>query len=339
MEGIQLSQSDIKSVKSLLSRITARYDSAEDPDFLKEAALYAHELPLRARACLNHFKLAEPASPACIISGYPVDQAKIGKTPDHWAGQVDAARTLEEEILLALFSSLLGDVFGWATQQDGHIIHDVMPIRDHRGEQIGTGSEQEITWHNEDAFHPCRGDYVAMMCMRNQDRVPTTMASIDSLGVDYEKLKVLFEPRFVIRPDYSHSKENNSAVDDVASTQQSAFNRMDKMLREPEKVAVLFGDRKSAYIRLDPFFMDPPDDQEARLALNTLTGLIDANLSEVVLEPGDICFIDNYKVVHGRKAFKARFDGTDRWLKRINITRDLRRSREFRATPLSRTVS
>jgi alpha-ketoglutarate-dependent taurine dioxygenase len=85
--------------------------------------------------------------------------------------------------------------------------------------------------------------------------------------------------------------------------------------------------------------MDPPGDQDARLALNTLTGLIDANLSEVVLEPGDICFIDNYKVVHGRKAFKARFDGTDRWLKRTNITRDLRKSREFRATPLSRTVS
>src|SRR5262245_46248138 len=141
MEGTLLSHADIKSIKSLLSRITARYDSAEDPNFLKESVLYAHELPLRVRACLNDFKLAEPASPACIISGYPIDQAKIGRTPDHWAGQEDAARTLEEEVVLALFSSLLGDVFGWATQQDGRIIHDVLPIRDHRNEQIGTGSE------------------------------------------------------------------------------------------------------------------------------------------------------------------------------------------------------
>lgn len=61
-------------------------------------------------------------------------------------------------------------------------------------------------------------------------------------------------------------------------------------------------------------------------------------MSGVVLTPGDICFLDNYQVVHGRKPFQARFDGTDRWLRRLNIARDLRRSREYRLSADSRVV-
>ncbi|MBP2478023.1 putative NAD(P)/FAD-binding protein YdhS [Crossiella equi] len=34
----------------------------------------------------------------------------------------------------------------------------------------------------------------------------------------------------------------------------------------------------------------------------------------------------NKRAVHGRRPFTARYDGTDRWLRRINITADLRRS-------------
>ena len=57
---------------------------------------------------------------------------------------------------------------------------------------------------------------------------------------------------------------------------------------------------------------------------------VDDNIQEVPLQPGDCIFIDNYRVVHGRNAFKARYDGTDRWLKRINLTRDLRKSQGSR---------
>jgi alpha-ketoglutarate-dependent taurine dioxygenase len=58
----------------------------------------------------------------------------------------------------------------------------------------------------------------------------------------------------------------------------------------------------------------------------------------VVLEPGDVCLIDNLKSVHGRKPFLARYDGSDRWLKRINIARDLRKSRACRQGPNGRIL-
>jgi hypothetical protein len=72
--------------------------------------------------------------------------------------------------------------------------------------------------------------------------------------------------------------------------------------------------------------MDPPETEESRLAIDHLIRAIDETLTGVALMPGECLFIDNYKTVHGRDSFKARFDGTDRWLKRIDITRDLRKS-------------
>ena len=85
-------------------------------------------------------------------------------------------------------------------------------------------------------------------------------------------------------------------------------------------------------------FMDPPENPEARAALDRLIRLIGSRLEEMVLDPGEFCFIDNFKAVHGRRSFKARFDGTDRWLKRVNIMRDLRRSRGLRARSESRLL-
>ena len=45
-----------------------------------------------------------------------------------------------------------------------------------------------------------------------------------------------------------------------------------------------------------------------------------------MLAPGEAVFVDNYKVIHGRDTFTPRYDGTDRWLKRTSLVRDIRRT-------------
>ncbi len=111
------------------------------------------------------------------------------------------------------------------------------------------------------------------------------------------------------------------------------------MAEDPPLVPVLHGDRNSPYLCLDPYFMDRDAlEPEARKALDGLVAAIDAAVEPVVLEPGDCCFVDNLRAVHGRNPFKARFDGTDRWLKRLNITRDLRVSREARISSAERVI-
>jgi Fe(II)/alpha-ketoglutarate-dependent arginine beta-hydroxylase len=345
MMKLQLSDNEIESIRALVTEVAAEYKSVEDSDFPNSASLYAHQLPWRLRSFLNEFRLKEPASGFCVISGYPLNLGDIGATPTHWKWRSDAERSLHEQILLVLQGSLLGDLFGWATQQDGYLVHDVLPIKGHENEQLGSGSEELLWWHTEDAFHPYRADYIGFLCLRNPDNVATTIGVLDVEKLDAAHVEILYQPRFVIRPDYSHQEKNesdfrkasrpNPAQDSIIAS----YEKINKMNTNPEKIPVLFGGSSAPYMRLDPYFMDPlNDDPKAQQALDALVALIDASLIDLALKPGDFCFIDNYKAVHGRNPFKARYDGEDRWIKRICVTRDLRKSREARAGAAGRVI-
>jgi Fe(II)/alpha-ketoglutarate-dependent arginine beta-hydroxylase len=342
MNRIVLNKAEMKEIESLLQSLVRQYSSAEDAEFLRRANVYAHALPERLRIGLNDFKTLEVHS-TCLISGYPIDQDKIGYTPAHWKNNPDRWKVLEEEMLLVLMGALLGDLFGWATQQDGRIVHDVMPIKGNENEQLGTGSEQLLWWHNEDAFHPYRGDYLGMMCLRNPDKIPTTIGSIDQISIGETEVELLFQPRYTIRPDESHLVKNterrlNEPVESEVEL-TSAYHRIRKMNIAPEKLSVLFGNPQSPYLRLDPYFMDQlEDDPEAQEALNAIINSMDQTIHDLALEPGDFVFVDNYRAVHGRKPFNARYDGQDRWMKRINITRDLRKSRDARLSCTDRLI-
>jgi Taurine catabolism dioxygenase TauD, TfdA family len=311
---LDLTEEELGAIRPLVKEAASRHGSVEEADFLDNASTYAQELPRRLRAFLNTFRLAEPWG-VCLISGYPVDDAKIGKTPPHWRKNLDGSSTTEEEIFLNLCGALLGDAIAWSHQRGGLICQDLMPIKGHEDKMLGSGSERALVWHTEDARYSYRGDYIGLMCMRNPDAVRTTFALVDEVSLDPEQVEVLFEPCFLFRPDPSHPTDS-----------------------EGEKAPVLFGDPKSPYIRFDPYCMDRPETEEARSAMDYLIRAIDEILTGVALRPGECLFIDNYKAVHGRSSFKARFDGTDRWLKRINVARDLRRSRGVRKGPTSRVI-
>jgi len=336
-----LSEGEVQALRSLAREIASRHESSEDPGFLRQVAVYAHELPRRIRVFLSEFRLGEPDDALCSFLGYPIDEEKIGPTPTHWKFKRPRAPELEEEIVLLLLGSLLGDSIGWATQQDGHIVHDILPIPGHEGEQLGSGSEQLLWWHTEDAFHPCRGDYLGMMCLRNPDGVATTFAAVRDLDRDLtaEQIRLLLEQHYTIRPDESHLQKNRSQAAPMDDGLSGSYHRIDSMNQAPEKIAILYGDPKAPYIRIDPYFMDPvADHKPAQAALEALIAVLDQRLSDQVLQQGEICFIDNFRAVHGRKPFKARYDGKDRWLKRINIARDLRKSRPARSAAESRII-
>lgn len=341
MSIFSIQDDDLRSIEELVERLVARYRSIEDPEFLREATVYAQELPRSIRAELNSFRLEESAG-VLVIQGYRVDDESLGLTPSHWKDEEDRS-AIAEKIFFFLCAALLGDPIGWATQQDGRIMHDIAPIKGHEKEQLGSGSEELLTWHTEDAFHPLRTDYLGLMCLRNPGSVPTTYASVDDLRLPEEMAMRLRECRYPIRPDRSHLPQNTSTERKFRSVErellQNSYEWIMRLDEEPELSAVLFGDPASPYLRIDPYFMrDVYADDEAGLALDAITAEIDRILTEYVLRPGEILFVDNYKVVHGRSPFKARFDGTDRWLKRLNIVRDMRKSRSRRLAANGRVI-
>jgi Fe(II)/alpha-ketoglutarate-dependent arginine beta-hydroxylase len=333
MDRLEIDQTELREVNQLLDQYEAELRHLDTEEALHRATVLAHQLPVRIRSNLNAFRLEQMSGVLCI-SGYEVDEERLGPTPGHWRERPSRSPAHREETLLVMYDSLIGHPFAWTTQQDGRLIHDVIPIKGHEREQLGSSSESLLTWHTEDAFHPLRGDFLSFACLRNPYAAATTVGYVDDLDLPADVTEVLMQERFGIRPDESHLARNNSVQDgDVA------FEGIDEMWSNPERVAVLFGDPHQPYIRADPYYMVVPDDDAvARWALDELVRSMDAAMFDLTLAGGDFCFLDNYRVVHGRKPFKARHDGTDRWLKRINLTVDLRKSRASRPSRAVRAI-
>lgn len=333
MKKYILNEAENKVIGNLIKDILKEYNSAEDEKFLVQAGLLAHDLPRGLRAFLHEFKQYEDVSGTCTISGYKIDNERIGKSPQHWKEKHNYFSTINEDIYFILCASLIGYPIAWSTQQEGYIVHEIFPIKEHETDQLGFSSKEYLEWHTEDAFHPLRGDYLALMCIRNPTQTPTLIASNTEIDLTLEEYEPLFKPIFKIRPDNSHLQESPANGECFIVKAQKA---MQELSLHPNEIPVLFGDPKNPYWRLDPYFMELPEDEEARNALNSLIKTINKNLKEVVLTAGDIFFCDNYRVVHGRASFSANYDGWDRWLKRLNIVNDLRKSRSVRASGTSR---
>lgn len=343
MHQMRLSDEETAAILPLVDSICPEYRGIEDKRLIDMAPLHAHELPRRLKVFLEQYRMEEPSA-ACVISGFPVDDEGLGPTPDHWNLVGGDSPPSRQEVFFLLCAVLVGDVFAWATQQDGRIMHNVLPIKAHRDEQLGTGSEMTLFWHTEDAFSPFKGDYVALMCLRNPDDVLTTMCDADSIDWSRVDVDLLFEPEYPIRPDDSHlpkigvgDRQKSDPVTErlVAECSRRILDQYENPRRKP----VLLGDKSRPYMSLDPYYMVPDQMAPApRAAFDAFTRAVDEALTGVIMRPGDIVFIDNYRAVHGREPFTARYDGTDRWLKRLNISRNLRISRGARRSSTDRVI-
>jgi Fe(II)/alpha-ketoglutarate-dependent arginine beta-hydroxylase len=317
----------------LLEELERGYPLPDDPRFLREARRIAFtRLPDELIGFLDLFHRTESTG-AVVVEGFEIDDSSIGSTPQYWNAQVDARLTFREEAYLILLGSLLGEAFGWSTLQRGHVVHNILPIRDHEEDQSGHGSLARLAWHTEDGFHPYRCDYLGLISLRNDDRIATTIATVDAVRLPSHVLRTLAEHRYSIRPDDEHILQR------VRDGTDSAESRLPGDWSQPPPTSVLFGDPRSPYLRIDPVYMSTAEgDDAAADALAQIVDQLEQALVDVVLAPGSVCFIDNFRAVHGRQRFVPRYDGRDRWLKKINITRDLRKSRDARGEVDGRVV-
>jgi L-asparagine oxygenase len=291
-------------------------DQPDTAEWVREGgSRFVHRLPGSLLDFLDGVRHAEPAG-GILVLGFPVDDADLGPTPAHWRDAVALTSTLVYEHYLLALAGALGDVFAFHALQSGRLVQDLLPIAGQDDEKNGNSSRSTLDLHTEDAFHPNRCDYLGLLCLRNHDSVPTSFAEFDPATVDQGALRVLFEPRFLITPDSTHPE-----------------------LESPAPASLLWGDRDRPYLRFDDYFTQPlPGDLEAGEALAALTSSLAAAEQAVTLSPGDAVFIDNHLAVHGRRPFMPRYDGTDRWIKRVSVTRDLRRSRALRSSADSRVI-
>lgn len=339
-----LSALERQEVSRLVEKVVDNFRGFDDEKFLKDLPINAYQLPVRLVEFINDFKYEPPSAGYAVVNMGILENEKIESTPPHWDLETNNKSCEKSVISMCLCAAILGDLFGWITQQDGRIVHDILPIEKYKSEQLGSGSEVELTLHTEDAFHEFRGDYLVMMCLRNPGGIPTMLSKPDYSRLTKKQIDLLFEEHFVIRPDNSHKIENASS--ERVITMQAyknqkvidAYNEIEACCSVPRKVAVLFGQRDRPFLRLDPYFMEEPSHPEARDALRQLINIVDDMVVDVALNPGEILIVDNYEVVHGRRPFSARYDGSDRWYKRLNVIRDIRRCQKKLESRTSRVI-
>jgi hypothetical protein len=313
---ITIAAPDAQAIRALVERAEAEMPDLDFEAHLDRFAVLCHELPEPVRTALVKFRLLNEPSGGLVLSGLPIDFDALGPTtlehlPETYTTEV--RRTVALHFLLA---SLLGDPMSQAGVRDGQLIQDIRPLPGDEATQLASSSEGGLEYHCEDAYHDLRPDWILLMCLRNPDGVPTTFCRVRDLPLPEEVKATLFQKRFVISPDSSH---DNSA--------------------DTHRVAVLSGDHRSPFVRIDPAFMPRHlDDEAAEKALATIIDGFDGGLQDVVLAPGEVMIIDNLRTVHGRRPFVAHYDGNDRWLRSLTVAADLRRSEGMRTGPYGRAV-
>ncbi|MGW4769090.1 TauD/TfdA family dioxygenase [Nocardia sp. NPDC004278] len=280
-----------------------------DPALLEQIDARVGELPDAMRVAMRP---PATAAGATIVSTLPLTDAEFGPTPPSW---VEAARwsgdaerrasSFELDVVMLLLARSAGEPFGWQGQQGGRLVNNIVPSPGHEHEQSGASSRTLLSPHTEDAFHPDRANLLMLACLRNPDHVGTTVSSVRRTELSDDERRLLRAPTLPILPDVSygtgHEHYRATPLPTLWDTESD-------------------GDTADLTLRYDPAYTPLDDaDPEFRLAYARLTAELERVCATAALAPGELLLVDNDVAVHGRVPFTARYDGTDRWLKRVNI--------------------
>lgn len=285
-----------------------------DPALIERIDAGAAQLPAELRHAVRP---PATAAGAAIVGRLPLSDNEFGPTPPSWR---EAARwsgdpalrahSFELDLVMLLLARSAGEPFGWQGQQDGRLVNNIVPAAGHEHEQSGASSRVLLSPHTEDAFHPRRAHLLMLGCLRNPDLVGTTVSSVRRIELSTEQRAVLSTPTLPILPDVSYGDGHEMYCAAPIPTLWSA------------------GGPDQQTLRYDPAYTPLAEaDPEFRAAYEQLTAELERVCVTAALEPGELLLVDNDVAVHGRVPFTARYDGTDRWLKRVNIRLPERRRR------------
>lgn len=279
----------------------------DDPRWLEEARLLSCRLPVRLLEVIRRYR-HDPAEDGILILGnLPVDEGALPDTPCV-PESVERAAT-SPAALATLIGVQLGEVIAYREEKSGALVQNVVPVPGRELSQSNAGSVP-LELHVENAFHPHRPDYVGLLCLRN-DHTRTAGTLVSSIRralrlLSADDKEVLNQPRFVTAPPPSFHAGDETPVH-----------------------ALLDGDLADPNVRVD-FSATTPLDDEAKAAMERLRDAFLEASTSLVLQSGEMAFVDNRIAIHGRTAFTPRYDGRDRWLHRTFVHLDNRRSRSHR---------
>lgn len=205
-------------------------------------------------------------------------------------------------------SMRFGRVYGFAQEQNGAIVQNLFPIQQNADKQISSSSKTILEMHTETAFHPWRAETLLLLCMRGREDAGTTISLLEDIvdTLDGETIEILHQPVFETTIDESFLSADQP---DTSLTTPVLFDGATRITYDR---ALMRG--KSV---------------EASLALQRVSEAVERVKKTFFLRTGQVMVINNRTAIHGRTAFAARYDGTDRWLKRTMVSTRIPGSEEL----------
>jgi L-asparagine oxygenase len=159
-----LNEDDVNEVHQVIQKLTNKFQTIENNDFQDECAHLAQQLPESLKKVIAQTKVTFEDKGYLIVSGFSIDDEKIGDSPASWDVPWDNNAYLEEEVFQCLLTAVAGRVFGWRTQENGRFLRHITPMKKDAMEQLGGSSKVSLLWHTEEAFHPARASLFTLMC-------------------------------------------------------------------------------------------------------------------------------------------------------------------------------
>lgn len=299
---------------ALSGRLGAHRNPAVEVDrSLVELHVAFAGLPAEQLSTIIAFGLHVDAPGVLLVSGLPTDP-NLPDTPTDGGPSRDKPTFVAERVLLGL-SQLLGEPVGFTSEKNGRLIHDVAPVKMGAATQTNESSKVFLNFHN-DIVHDDSGrydianpDFLVLNCLRPDAGGEAITCYADARDVcramHPDTLAVLREPLFQLNAPGSY-------VRDVAGGAE--------VLSDP--MPVIAGPAHAPEVSVSANGVRGLT-AEAEQAVATLQHACVSVAHQVCLEPGSALLINNRKGLHARSQFVARHDGSDRWLQRSYIRRNL----------------
>lgn len=260
-----------------------------------------------------------PASPGVLhLTNIPIDDT-IPPTPSNARRSPDKHTYISEGSLLGI-AQILGEPLGYRNEKDGEVIQNLAPVK---SESEATSSEScgiDLGFHTDLDFDPdhtekpqnaTNADYILLICLRQdpEEKACTLYADARDIAsrLTCEQLDILRQPLYQFGAAYTFTGKGGD----------------DRIWSPP--TPILKGPQDFPEITVELACGVRGLTEEARAALNAVAQVCEQPdvVQSVYLRPGEVLLINNRKGAHGRTAFPARYDGSDRWLQRLYVRRSL----------------
>jgi L-asparagine oxygenase len=94
-------------------------------------------------------------------------------------GQSMEKRSFISEGCLTGIARIIGKPFGYTSEKNGEVIHNICPIQNRKVLQSNKSSRVDLSLHVENAYFDTRPDYLALYCLRQDHKKEALTCVID----------------------------------------------------------------------------------------------------------------------------------------------------------------